>query len=59
MNTFYTDVHSQELLMMKPESVGLSNEKLNLIKKSVQSFVDQKKLLAQQLWWLEEEKLLI
>ena len=49
MNTFYTDVDSQELLMAKPESVGLSSEKLNLIKKSVQSFVDQKKSLAQQL----------
>ena len=44
MNTFYTDVDSQELLMAKPESVGLSSEKLNLIKKSVQSFVDQKKI---------------
>ena len=44
MNTFYTDVHSQELLMTKPESVGLSSEKLNLIEKSVQSFVDQKKI---------------
>ena len=42
--TFYTEVLGQALPLSDPESVGLSSEKLDLVKKSVKSFIDQRKI---------------